>query len=47
MAFQIADDLGDMEQDARNGRKINMAGVFGVEAARACCTKKLPAIALL
>lgn len=34
MAFQIADDLDDVEQDARNGRKVNMALVFGVEAAR-------------
>lgn len=34
MAFQIADDLGDVEQDAKNGRKINMAGVFGVESAK-------------
>lgn len=33
MAFQIADDLGDVDQDAINGRKINMAGVFGVEVA--------------
>lgn len=33
MAFQIADDLGDVEQDAKNGRKINMAGVFGIEEA--------------
>lgn len=35
MAFQIADDLGDVEQDALNGRKINMAGVFGIESAAA------------
>lgn len=34
MAFQIADDLGDVEQDAANGRQVNMAGVFGVESAR-------------
>ena len=33
MAFQIADDIGDMEQDQKNGRKINMANVFGLEAA--------------
>ncbi len=33
LAFQIADDLGDMEQDVVNGRKINMANVFGKEAA--------------
>lgn len=34
MAFQVADDLGDVEQDLNNGRKINMAGVFGVEVAK-------------
>lgn len=33
MAFQVADDLGDVEQDFKKGRKINMAGVFGVEKA--------------
>jgi len=33
MAFQIADDLGDMEQDAHNKRDVNMANVFGREAA--------------
>lgn len=33
MAFQIADDLGDVAQDAANGRQINMAGVFGREEA--------------
>lgn len=32
-AFQIADDLGDVEQDATNGRLVNVAGVFGIEAA--------------
>jgi geranylgeranyl diphosphate synthase type II len=34
MAFQISDDLGDVEQDAENGRQINVAGVFGKAAAR-------------
>lgn len=34
MAFQVADDLGDVEQDLKNGRKINMAGVFGIETAK-------------
>jgi len=33
MAFQIADDLGDQEQDEINGRKINMATVAGREMA--------------
>jgi len=34
MAFQVADDLGDVEQDAAKGRKVNMAGVFGTERAK-------------
>jgi len=34
MAFQVADDLGDVEQDLKNGRKINMAGVLGIERAK-------------
>lgn len=34
MAFQIADDLGDVEQDEKNGRKVNMASVIGRDAAR-------------
>ena len=31
MAFQMADDIGDVEQDAANGRVVNMAAVFGIE----------------
>jgi len=31
MAFQIADDISDVDQDAKNGRKVNMACVFGIE----------------
>lgn len=33
MAFQIADDLGDYEQDLNNGRKINVATIFGIPEA--------------
>ncbi|MEM1282939.1 MAG: polyprenyl synthetase family protein [Chlamydiota bacterium] len=33
LAFQIADDIGDQEQDLKNGRKINVANLFGIEAA--------------
>jgi geranylgeranyl diphosphate synthase type II len=33
LAFQIADDLGDMEQDIINGRLINVANVLGKEKA--------------
>lgn len=32
MAFQIADDLGDMKQDVINKRHMNMANLFGREA---------------
>lgn len=32
MAFQMADDLGDREQDLANGRKVNLAAVFGKDA---------------
>jgi geranylgeranyl diphosphate synthase, type II len=31
MAFQIADDFGDVEQDARNGRLVNLVAVMGNE----------------
>lgn len=34
MAFQIADDIDDLDQDIKNGRKVNMAAVFGLEAAK-------------
>jgi len=34
MAFQIADDLGDIEQDNLNGRLVNIAAVFGKERAQ-------------
>ncbi len=33
MAFQIADDIGDQEQDKINERKINVANVIGKEPA--------------
>lgn len=33
-AFQIADDLEDVESDALSGRRVNVAGVFGVEKAQ-------------
>ncbi|MBS4167775.1 polyprenyl synthetase family protein [Parachlamydia sp. AcF125] len=33
MAFQIADDLSDMQQDLKNGRKANMGLLIGVEEA--------------
>jgi geranylgeranyl diphosphate synthase type II len=34
MAFQIGDDLGDMEQDLRNGRSVNIATVVGQKRAQ-------------
>jgi len=33
MAFQIADDFGDVAQDAQNERKINMVAILGQERA--------------
>ncbi len=33
-AFQIADDIEDVEADALSGRRVNVAGVFGVEKAQ-------------
>lgn len=33
-AFQMADDIGDVDQDAANGRSVNVAAVFGVEQTR-------------
>lgn len=41
MAFQIADDIGDVEQDAKNGRKINMAGVFGADEAKRMLSEEI------
>ncbi|HEV8052371.1 MAG TPA: polyprenyl synthetase family protein [Parachlamydiaceae bacterium] len=41
LAFQVADDLGDVEQDLKNGRKVNMAGVFGVERAEKILEEEL------
>lgn len=34
MAFQIADDIDDLDQDIKNGRKVNMAAVFGLPEAK-------------
>lgn len=34
MAFQIADDFDDMAQDAKNGRKVNIPSVCGVQKAK-------------
>lgn len=33
LAFQLADDLGDMEQDVKNERLVNIANVLGKDAA--------------
>lgn len=32
-AFQIADDMGDVEQDQKNERQVNVAAIFGIEVA--------------
>lgn len=34
LAFQLADDLGDREQDIKNGRTINYANLFGEAPAK-------------
>lgn len=41
MAFQIADDIGDMEQDLKNGRKINIANVCGLAQAKEMISEEL------
>ena len=41
MAFQIADDIGDLEQDKEKGRTINMALAFGVDAAKEMLDKEV------
>ncbi len=33
LAFQIADDIGDIKQDAKNNRLVNIASRFGLETA--------------
>lgn len=43
MAFQIADDLGDIEQDFNNGRKVNFAAVFGIDSAKNMLQEELSA----
>lgn len=35
LAYQIADDLDDVDEDARNGRRVNYALAFGTDNARA------------
>jgi geranylgeranyl diphosphate synthase type II len=34
MAFQIADDIGDLKQDALNERKVNIAAILGEKTAQ-------------
>lgn len=41
MAYQIADDINDVEQDAKNQRQVNAAGVLGYEAACAMFHKEI------
>ena len=41
MAFQFADDIDDVDQDARNGRLVNVAGVFGLDVARSLLNKEI------
>lgn len=41
MAFQIADDFGDMIQDINNKRLVNFANVFGKEKAHDCFQQEM------
>lgn len=41
MAFQIADDIGDLEQDKRNNRLVNLAAVCGTESASLMFQKEI------
>jgi geranylgeranyl diphosphate synthase type II len=41
LAFQIADDLGDQEQDKINGRSINVANLLGKDKAVAMFHEKI------
>jgi len=41
LAFQVADDIADLEQDAQNGCKINMAALIGESQARALVEREL------
>ena len=34
LAFQVADDIGDVEQDKINDRDVNVCHLFGLEEAR-------------
>lgn len=40
MAFQIADDFDDLEQDKINGRKVNLAAILGKDGAKAMFDKE-------
>ncbi|MBM3197868.1 MAG: polyprenyl synthetase family protein [Chlamydiae bacterium] len=44
MAFQIADDLGDLQQDAGKERKINIALALGKERAFSLFTEEMKAL---
>lgn len=41
MAFQFADDIDDVAQDACNGRLVNVAGVFGIDVAKDLCRAEI------
>lgn len=43
LAFQIADDIGDQEQDLKNERKINVANLLGQENALAMLEEEVAA----
>lgn len=43
MAFQIADDIDDIDQDAKNNHPINMAALIGKDAAISLCEEEIDA----
>ena len=43
LAFQIADDLGDIEQDKKNGRAVNFVLALGEEESKKIFSKELEA----
>lgn len=44
MAFQIADDIGDMEQDLAHGHKMNVANLVGKEKAKEMFQKEIEGV---
>jgi geranylgeranyl diphosphate synthase, type II len=47
LAFQIADDIGDQDQDKQNGRYVNLANVLGLNGAREMFHEELSSYLLI